>query len=455
MIVRRLGTIALMLGALLLPAASAPQPPAPKSLLLISLDTTRADHLHCYGYPLPTSPTLDALAADGILFENTFTQAVNTGPAHASLLTGLAPAAHGVRFNGTSLSPEFPTLASLLSAAGYRTAAFVSGYTMMAAQTGFDRGFEVYEDKFTGQERRSDQTVDLAIAWLQSAPAGKPYFLFVHLFDPHGRYDPPEGGAQFRKGSYAPIPSAEDIPEYQRLERPGGGVSLDPLDYISRYDGEIAHADSQIKRLLARAGDKTVVAFTSDHGETLAERDYYFGHGARLSDEAVRVPLILKTGDPKLKGKRVRGAAQLVDVLPTLLPALGQPTPPRLPGRNLLPFARAGAIPPGTTVISEARATPQSAGGRNLAFPPRSLVVAARSESSKLIVYPTTAGAVYDLFDLASDPLEKAGTSAPEKARASKLFTALDLYRNGGRLPDPPEIDEETKKKLRSLGYVD
>jgi arylsulfatase A-like enzyme len=447
--------ISSILCGLLLPAASAPPPSTPRSLLLISLDTTRADHLHCYGYPLPTSPAIDALAAGGILFERAFTQAVNTGPAHATLLTGLAPIAHGVRFNGAPLSSEFTTLSVLLSGAGYKTAAFVSGYTMMAAQTGFDRGFEVYNDQFTGQERRSDQTVDLALAWLKSVPAGKPYFLFVHLFDPHGRYDPPEGGAAFRKGSYEPIPAVDEIPEYQRLERKGGGVSLDPLDYISRYDAEIAHADSQIKRLLEGAGDRAVIAFTSDHGETLVERGYYFSHGAMLTDEALRIPLIVRTGDSKLKGKRIRGTAQLVDVMPTLLSALHQKVPDRLPGRNLLPFARAGAIPPGTVVISEARATPQSTEGRSLAFPPRSLLISARSETSKLISYPSTAGLSYGFFDLASDPLEKSGSSSSEKARASSLFTSLDLYRNGGRLPDPPEPDEETKKKLRSLGYID
>jgi arylsulfatase A-like enzyme len=361
---------------------------------------------------------------------------------------------HGLRFNGAALSSEFPTLPVLLSAGGYKTGAFVSGYTMMAAQTGFDRGFETYEDRFTGQERRSQQTVDLALAWLKSVPPGKPYFLFVHLFDPHGKYDPPGGGAAFRKGSYEPIPSVDEIPEYQRLERPGGGVSLDPLDYVSRYDGEIAHADSQIKRLLDQVGNRTVVAFTSDHGETLAERDYYFSHGAMLTDEALRIPLILRSGDPGLKRKRVGGTAQLLDLMPTLLSLLGQPVPGRLPGRNLLPFARTGAIPPGTIVISEARATAQSAKGRNLVFPPRSLVLSARNESSKLLAYPGAGSVTYQIFDLASDPLEKLGSFAAEKARTSTLFPSLDLYRNGGRLPDLPELDEETKKKLRSLGYL-
>src|SRR5262249_47500701 len=149
--------------------AGAP-PPAPttppRSLLLISLDTTRADHLHCYGYALPTSPALDRLASAGVLFENAFTHAVNTGPSHVSIFTGLLPMAHQVRFNGVPLSPEFDTLATLLAKAGYRTAAFVSGYTLLASQCGLNRGFEVYDDDFTTQDRRADKTVDRALAWL-------------------------------------------------------------------------------------------------------------------------------------------------------------------------------------------------------------------------------------------------------------------------------------------------
>ena len=437
----------------------APPPPAKaaisRSLVLISQDTTRADHLHCYGYPLPTSPALDRLASEGILFENTFTQAVNTGPSHATIFTGLMPMAHQVRFNGVPLAPEFDTLTSLLAKAGYRTGAFVSGYTMLASQSGLNRGFEVYDDQFTTQDRLAAQTVDRAIAWLRGLPTDKPYFLFVHLFDPHGKYDPPPGFAdKFRTGKYEPIASASLIPDYQRLELAGGVTSLDPVDYISRYDGEIAYADSQIARLLAQVGDQPVVVFTSDHGETLVERDYYFSHGARLNEEALRVPLIVRAPHLRLKGKRIGGMARLEDILPTALALLGQPVPPRLAGRNLVPFARLGAIPPGTTIITEARAAPMTVGGQRLTFPPRALLFSARDDRFKLISYPGAAGSIYELFDLEKDRGEKNGTFGAQAARASPVFQALDLYLVSGRVPDPPELDEEAKKKLRSLGYV-
>ena len=444
---------------LVMGAGTAPATPTkaalPRSLLLISLDTTRSDHLHCYGYPLPTTPALDRLASEGILFENTFTQAVNTGPSHATMFTGLMPMAHQVRINGVPLSPEFETLATLLAKAGYRAGAFVSGYTMLASQSGLNRGFEVYDDAFTVQDRRAAETVDRAIAWLKGLPSDKPYFLFVHLFDPHGKYDPPPGFAErFRTGKYEPIARADLVPEYQRLELPGGGTSLDPADYISRYDGEIAYADSQIARLLEQIGDKPVVVFTSDHGETLVERDYYFSHGARLNDEALRVPLIVRAPGLALKGRRIGGLARLVDVLPTALSLLGQAVPPRLAGRSLVPFARLGAIPPGTPVITEGRAAPMTVGGRRLTFPLKGLIFSARGDRFKLISYPTVSGTVYELFDLEKDRGEMNPTIGAEAARASPVFQALDLYLVSGHLPESPELDEEAKKKLRSLGYV-
>jgi choline-sulfatase len=430
------------------------EPPAPRSVLLITLDTTRADHLHCYGYPLPTSPALDRLASDGAIFLGAITQAVNTNPSHASLLTGLYPRAHGNHFNSVPLDPEFETLTTILAKAGYRTGAFVSGYTMVASQSGFDRGFEIYDDRFTGQERKGAETVDRALAWLKALPADKPYFLFVHLFDPHGKYDPPPGFAdRFRTGRYDPIPESAEIPEYQRREI-GGKVSRDPLEYVSRYDGEIRYADDQIRRLLEAAGEKTVVVFAADHGETLADRDYYFSHGARLNEEAVRIPLILRFPEKGLRGKRIGGVAQMVDVLPTLLSYLGRQGPRRLDGRDLLPFIRVGAIPAGGCALSEARAAPMILGGRRVVFPLRVEILSARNDRFKLISYPTQPEPTLEIFDLEKDPGERNNLAGSAVAGAAPLRQALDLYRVSGRPPAPPELDDEAKQKLRSLGYV-
>jgi len=436
------------------PAAQKPAAPPP-NLVLIILDTARADHFHCYGYPLSTTPVIDRLASEGALFLEAVSQAVNTNPSHASLLTGLLPNAHGSHYNSVPLDPGFETLTTILARAGYRTGAFVSGYTMLASQSGFNRGFEIYDDQFTGQERKGADTVDRALSWLRSLTPEKPYFLFVHLFDPHGKYDPPPGFAEeFRTGKYDPVPESGQIPDYQRIEI-GGVLSRDPLDYISRYDGEIHYGDAQIGRLLEAVGKKPVVVLAADHGETLVDRDYYFSHGARCNEEAVRVPLILRFPEKGLRGKRIGGVARLVDVLPTLLAYLGRPAPPRLAGRNLLPFIRAGGIPPGGTAISEARAAPMLLDGRRVIFPLQTFILSARDDRYKLISYPTRPKATLQLFDLEKDPAERNNVASSEFQRASSLFTALDLYLVSGRPPEPPDLDEEAKKKLRSLGYLD
>jgi choline-sulfatase len=446
-----------LLGATLLAAnpEPAPVPSPPPSLVVISLDTARADHFGCYGYTLKTTPEIDRLAREGVQFERAYTQAVNTVPSHASLFTGLYPSGHGSRLNAVPLNPEFDTLAEILSRAGYKTAAFVSGSTLIASQSGLDQGFELYDDQFTGQDRRAGETVDRALAWTKKLPPDRPFMLFVHLFDPHGPYEPPEGfAAKFRTGAYPAIEDPNRIPEYLRIPLPGGGFSRDPLDYISRYDGEIRYADSQIGRLLAGLGAKPMVVFVADHGETLVDRDYYFSHGARLTEEAIRVPLILRFPDPALNGKKIPGAAQLIDVLPTVLATLHQSVPRKLPGTNLLPYIRTGKIPAGRSIISEARGGRIKIGERELDLIARDVVVSSRTDRYKLIRYPVSPP-VFELFDLEADPQEKRNLAATETGLVSHLFGAIDLYLVSGRPPQMPEPDEETKRKLRSLGYVD
>jgi arylsulfatase A-like enzyme len=186
------------------------------------------------------------------------------------------------------------------------------------------------------------------------------------------------------------------------------------------------------------------------------DRDYYFSHGARLNEEAVRVPLILRFPEKGLRGKRIGGVAQLVDVLPTLLSYLGLPGPRRLAGRDLLPFLRTGGIPPGGCALSEGRAAPMNLRGQPVLFPMHSEILSARNDRYKLIKYPTRPQVTFELFDLAKDPSEKSDiASASIPPQASALYQALDLYRATGRPPEPPDLDEEAIKKLRSLGYLD
>jgi arylsulfatase A-like enzyme len=419
------------------------------------MDTARADHFGCYGYPLSTTPAVDRLAREGALFEQAFTQATNTVPSHASLFTGLYPVTHRSRFNGSPLSPKFETLASRLSGAGYRTAAFVSGWSMNRKVSGMDRGFQTYDDHFPSWDRRGKETVDLALDWLRSLPPGRPYFLFVHLFDPHGNYDPPAGYAdRFRVGAYAMVGDGEVIASYQRLKLGWKDYSHDPLDYISRYDGEINYDDEQIGRLLEAVGKDPVVVFAADHGETLIDRYYYFDHGDRLNEEQIHVPLILRFPDRSLSGKRVRGMARLVDVLPTLLSYLGRPVPESLPGRDLLPGIRAGTTPEGARAYGEARAEEARVADRGYRLPRWTLLYSVRTERYKLIAYPTEPRPTLELFDLAHDPGEKKNLAALDPGRAGEMYGWIREYVALGPPPVAPEEDVERDKKLRALGYV-
>jgi len=444
------------LALLLLPGcARGPWATPPTSLVLITFDTTRADHLGCYGYRQATSPVLDTLAMEGTVFEEAFAPAVNTNPSHASLFTGLSPAHHGNRLNANLLDPRRETLATILRRSGFRTGAFVSGYTMLASKTGFQRGFEVYEDGFSGEKRTATTTVAKAVGWLRGIPRAKPYFLFVHLYDPHGKYDPPAGIAdRFRVGSYPPIPTVDRIPRHQRLSLPGGAVSLDPLDYISHYDGTISYADSQIGRILKEVGPSPLVVFAADHGETLIEREYLFAHGTLLNDEQVRVPLIFRFPEGRFRGRRVKGVAELVDILPTALATLGLPVPSGLDGRNLLPDLRKGGALPERVVISEGRGLPNIIGTGRLKLAPRAFTFSARAEGYKLILYSTTPQPTVELFNLARDPGEIDNLAVREPERVASLKRWLDLYQAEGTPAEAPELDEETKEKLRSLGYV-
>src|SRR6266571_7281903 len=232
--------------------ASRSSPPDRPNVLLVTIDTLRADHVGCYGYKAASTPTIDALAKRGVRFETALAHAPLTGPSHASILTGRIPPGHGFRNNsGFTLSPRVKTAAEDFRQRGYRTAAFVSGFPL-DRRFGFDRGFETYDDHLPrGNDRRrtpyvertADRTTEAALRWMDGARAGAaPFFLWVHYYDPHAPYEPPAD-------LLARFPS-------------------------SPYDGEIAFVDAQLGRLLRRLEERsprTVVLVTADHGEALGE----------------------------------------------------------------------------------------------------------------------------------------------------------------------------------------
>ena len=403
-------------------AEPTPGPPRPLNLVLITVDTLRPDHLHCYGYAAIETPTLDGIAKSGVLFENGVTQAPLTPPSHASIFTGLNPPSHKVRdTGGFVLSPSTPTLASLLQQQGWDTAAFISS-SVLKKRFGFDHGFAVYDDQMPrpGQghefledaERRAGDTVDRAVEWLEKR-GDKPFFLWVHVYDPHTPYDPP---SPFRE---------------QYKDRP--------------YDGEIAYADRELGRLMESlkrksAPEKTLVAVLSDHGESLGEHGEY-SHGVFLYDATLRIAFLL-SGPGVPAGLRVTPQARTIDLLPTILALMGSPAPAGIEGVSLVPFFTGKDA---DTAISYAETL----------YPKINMGWAElrgiRTNQWKYIRAPRP-----ELYDLTRDPGETNNVLAehsPEVRKLEAQLVAASRSTGPERVETTP-MDEKTLAQLKTLGYT-
>jgi arylsulfatase A-like enzyme len=323
-------------------------------VLLVTVDTLRADHLSSYGFPLETSPRIDAFAADAVVFERAIAGSSATVPSHASILASRYTRGHSVGYgNGESRLEDVATLAGVFREAGYATGAFVSNF-LLQRRIGLDRGFDVYDDDLPSAElnrasyfeRIAEQTAARALEWLGEVE-GEPFFLWVHFQDPHGPYAPP---ARYR-GRFQvppapderPLPVLDDnsglagIPVYQALE----GMSL-PSVYRSRYADEIYYADHSIGALIEAVDARSsphgaVVLLTADHGESLGEEGRFFVHAVTTPDVA-HVPMILRA--PGLLPGRRREVAHHVDVMPTLLELADLDAPVGVRGLALGPFLR-------------------------------------------------------------------------------------------------------------------
>ncbi len=353
---RTVHAAALLLGAALLaaPAGCGGDAPARPSLILVSLDTCRADRLSCYGAARENTPFLDAFARDAVRFEDCLAQSALTAPSHMSLLTGHYVHRHGLLNNQGVVDPPI-TLASHLAAYGYRTAAF-TGHGSFQAKHGLGKGFEVFEssagmadDEHT---RRLDEAVPGALRWLDSL-AGEPFFLLVHGYDPHCPYWPPEPWRERYTGWYRK-PFKAELQELCHPKRFGekrndGTIGRDELRCIDdMYDAGVASADATFGAFLGeleRRGllETSIVVFTSDHGEVLGNHGW-IGHG-QVWEEALRVPLIVRFPGGRWAGT-IAEPVQLVDVLPTLCAALDElsphriGTPPGQQGIDLMPLVR-------------------------------------------------------------------------------------------------------------------
>ncbi|MBI4717731.1 MAG: sulfatase-like hydrolase/transferase [Planctomycetes bacterium] len=392
------------------------------NVLLVTIDTLRADRVGCYGHAAAHTPTLDALAHSGVRFANAFTHVPLTLPSHASLLTGRYPATTGLRVNGAGgLNRKLPTLAELFKGAGYRTGAFIAAIVLDSAY-GLDRGFDTYDDAVnTGSaadvdpdhvERRGDVVCDAALKWL-AADANKPFFAWVHLFDPHAPYAPP--------------------PEFRALTS-------------DAYDGDIAFADAQVHRLVTwlderKLRDRTLVVAAGDHGEGLGEHGEA-QHGYFVYGSTMRVPLIFAGPAPVVAGAVVESGVGLVDVLPTLLELSKIPPPGRLDGRNLTALWQQ---PPtaGWTVYGESEYPRAGFGWAGL----QSLT----TERWKYVEAPRA-----ELYDRAADPEERSNVWAQEPQVAADLAARLRKVLAGTEqgAAEAVEVDSAALDRLSALGYV-
>ena len=389
-------------------------PAAP--VILISIDTLRADHLALYGYGAGSTPTLDRLARTSIVFDDAYSHCPLTLPSHASLLTGRLPIHHGVRDNiGYTVGETERTLAARFKEAGYGTGAAVSSY-VLRHQTGINRGFDFFDDAMevsgTGESLSETQrdgrlSVDALAAWVD-AQGDRPVFAFLHLYEPHAPYTPPAS---------------------HTMAQP--------------YDGEIAYADELVGRFVERLNarglfERAIVAVVSDHGEGLGDHGEA-EHGLLLYREALRVPLILRLPAGARGGTRVRGAVGLIDVAPTLL-ALAATAADQVDGASLVPSLasqRAGD----RTVYSETLYPRLHFGWSDLAS-----AVDGR--------YHYVRAPKPELYDLAADPRERDNLAPSRESTASSLATWLDRTTKDTPIAQPAAGDADARERLRALGYV-
>ena len=357
------GIVAVALACTFGGAAGCRRTPArPPNAILVTIDTLRADHLGVYGYERDTSPNLDAIARAGVWVERLYTQSVTTRASHATIFTGCLPRTHGVLSNSEEY-PDRPSLMTALRAGGYSTAGFVSS-VVLNQKFGVQRQLDHFDDAATTTElnrsnmaeRPARDTFQAVLAYLEQVDKTRPFFVWVHLIDPHGPYAAPVDPDRFVHDEHAkpgrqalPLGSTNvgfgDIPRYQILHG-----ERDPDYYIARYDAEIRYADQALGEFVARLRalglyDELLLVVTADHGETLDEANHrrYFSHGLVAYEEVSRIPLIVhEPHDQKRLGALDRNAPALtIDLAPTMLDMLGVEAPPEMEGRSMLRAPRA------------------------------------------------------------------------------------------------------------------
>ncbi|HTM26435.1 MAG TPA: sulfatase-like hydrolase/transferase [Vicinamibacterales bacterium] len=396
----------------------ATRPPAPGPIVLISIDTLRADHLPAYGYTKVRTPNIDTLAAEGVVFEHAWSHAPQTLPAHTSLLSGQLPFEHGVRDNvGFTVKKGQWFIQRALQERGWPTGGFVSAYVLRAA-TGINQGFDTYDsdmpassgERSIGQvQRGGDKTLAAAISWIDARDRAKPFFLFLHFYEPHKPYAPPA-----RFAAYSP------------------------------YDGEIAYSDELVGRFLDRlrsAGlyDRATIVLLADHGEGLGDHGEQ-EHGLFLYQETTRVPLIVKLPG-RHRGRRVAAPVQHIDLAPTILDLAGAPARTELRGRSLRPLLEGTGALQDAPIYSEALYSRYHFGWSEL----YGLV----DSRYHFIRAPRD-----ELYDLERDRSESQSIGADRPQVRQAMRGALESMIAKTSIAAPAAVDEQDRQRLAALGYV-
>ncbi|MDJ0850265.1 MAG: sulfatase-like hydrolase/transferase [Myxococcota bacterium] len=431
----------------------------PPNVVLIVVDTLRADHMSVYGYRRATTPSLERLAREAVVFDQAFTVMSHTLPAHVSLLTGVHPTTHQVLSNGWVYDGPWPTLAMRLREAGYHTAAFVSGFPLVG-RSGLDRGFEVYEDVVLGGKLHSKVDGELnnrrVLAWLAERDE-HPFFAWVHYFDAHTPYTwPGEGDLPFQidaafRAHMAELGAADlRLEDVHRMPVTFRGRELGLLEAANLYDSQILRVDGlieEVRAALERAGrlDDTLFVVTSDHGEGLGQHGYY-SHGLHLYEEQLRIPLVVRA--PRRAGwqpGRVDTTVSLLDLVPTVLEMAGLPAEDGLHGRRLDPRPSSAR----RFLVAQRRTFPRGA----LAGTPELRAV----RGGGPLKYLLDGRGREELYDLAEDPgeLRNLAEQRPEAVAAlRRILDARVAELDPGSAPVEPEVDAETRRRLEELGYA-
>jgi arylsulfatase A-like enzyme len=452
------------------------------NLLLITIDTLRADHLSCYGYPRQVSPVLDRLSQGGMLAVNAICVSPITNPSHASLFTGLYPWEHGCRSNYMILPQNAITLAEILKERKYSTAAFVSGSPVRAEVSALNQGFDHYNDEMTGttfkagkllqntgapaskpdspqrvvasyERRDGRETLGKATDWLEKM--NSPWFVWVHLYDVHGPYTPRHPMRSVFDGDGWDTEKSDLtgvwIPEYQAS--PGS----DRAEYIRRYDSNVYYDDEIAGSLLRRIHDRreaesTCVVVMSDHGESLGENDYGFDHGRYVYQNALQIPLMIKLPGSISPGVIHENLIGEIDILPTILTLLGQgsnPSTVKYVGRGQKNSCKKLPFSGDTWRFCETNSKhPEEPSGRRYAV---------SNGRHKYIFHKSAEDS--ELYDLAEDPPETRSLNGQIES-INVQNTLRNMIENGilSRISEAPEADEisdSQKEALQKLGYME